>query len=187
MTLLYSGLALFFAIHILPTLGGIRGRMVALLGEKAWKLVYTVIAVLAIVLIVKGWKAAPFESVYAPPDWGRHAPFALMLPVIYLLIGRRIGTNLKRFTAHPMLWAIVLWAAGHLLANGDLRSVALFGSFAAYALFAMWWLGVRDKAAVATERWPWSSEFRAGAATIAVYAVFVAAHGWISGVPLLTR
>lgn len=184
MNLLYYGLALFFAIHILPTLGGLRGRLVAVLGERAWKILYTVIAAVAIVIIVKGWKAAPFEQVYSPPDWGRYAPFVLMLPVIYLLIGRRIGTNLKRFTAHPMLWAVVLWAASHLLSNGDLRSVVLFGSFAAYSLFAMWWLGVRGKAAVAEQTWPWSSEFRAGAASIAVYVMFVAVHGWISGVAL---
>lgn len=184
MTLLYSGLALFIGVHVLPTLGGLRGRLVALLGEGSWKIVHSIVSLAAIVLMVKGWKSAPFEVVYTPPDWGRHAPFVLMLPVIYLLIGRRIGTNLKRFTAHPMLWAIVLWAAGHLLANGDLRSVVLFGGFAAYSLFAMWWLGVRGKAAVATERWPWSSEFYAGTATLAVYAVLVAAHGWISGVAL---
>ena len=184
MNLLYYGLALFLAIHILPTLGGLRGRLVALLGERTWKIAYTVIAAIAIVLIVKGWKAAPYEAVYSPPDWGRLAPFVLMLPVLYLLIGRRIGTNLKRFTAHPMLWAVVLWAASHLLANGELRSVALFGSFGGYALFAMWWLGARGKSAVATERWPWSSEFRAGAVTLAVYTVVLAAHGWISGVAL---
>jgi uncharacterized membrane protein len=184
MNTLYLGLALFFGIHILPTLGGLRDRLVPVLGERTWKIVYTVIAAVAIVLIVQGWKRAPFELVYAPPDWGRHAPFVLMLPVIYLLIGRRIGTNLKRFTAHPMLWAVVLWAASHLLANGELRSVALFGSFAAYSLFAMWWLDRRGKAKVATESWPWSSEFRAGTVTLAVYAALIAAHGWISGVAL---
>ena len=184
MNLLYSGLALFLAIHILPTLGGLRGRLVALLSERPWKMFHAAVSVLGIVLIVRGWKAAPYEAVYSPPDWGRHVPFLLMLPVVYLLIGRRIGTNLKRFTAHPMLWAVVLWAASHLLANGDLRSVVLFGSVGGYSLFAMWWLGRRGKAKVATESWPWSSEFRAGAVTIAVYAVLVSVHGWIAGVAL---
>lgn len=184
MNLLYYGLALFIAIHVLPTLGGLRGRLVATLGERPWKVVHTVVSALGIVLMVQGWKAAPFEVVYEPPAWGRFAPFVLMLPVLYLLIGRRIGTNLKRFTAHPMLWAIVLWAASHLLANGDLRSVVLFGGIGGYSLFAMWWLGARGKATVAEQTWPWSSEFRAGAVTLAVYAMLLAVHGWISGVPL---
>lgn len=185
MTMLYSGLALFIAIHILPTLGGLRGRLVARVGENGWKMSHRLITVVAIVLMVLGWKRAPFELVYLPPAWASYAPFVLMLPALYLLIGRRIGTNLKRFTAHPMLWAIVLWAGSHLLANGDLRAVVLFGGFAGYALFAMWWQSARGKAKVATERWPWSSEFRAGAVTLAVYAVLVAVHGWISGIALV--
>jgi len=185
MTMLCSGLALFLAIHILPTLGGLRGRVVALTGEPGWKAIHSLVAVGAILLIVFGWRRAPSELLFLPPSWARSAPFVLMLPALYLLIGRRIGTNLKRFTAHPMLWAIVLWAGSHLLANGEQRSVVLFGGFAAYALFAMWSQGARGVAKVATERWPWSSEFRAGAVTLAVYAVLVAAHGWISGAALV--
>ena len=171
MTMLYLGVALFISIHVLPTLGGLRGRLVARVGENGWKMTHSLITVGAIVLMVLGWQRAPFELVYLPPAWAHYAPFVLMFPVLYLLIGRRIGTNLKRFTAHPMLWGVALWAGGHLLANGDLRSVVLFGGFLAYALFAMWWQNARGKAKVATERWPWSSEFRAGAVTLAVYAV----------------
>jgi uncharacterized membrane protein len=184
MNLIYAGLALFFAIHVLPTLGGVRAACVAALGERPWKAIHSLVSVGAAVLIVLGWKRAPYEALYDPPAWGRLVPFVVMLPVLYLLIGRRIGTNLKRFTAHPMLWGIVLWGGSHLLANGDLRSVVVFGGFVAYSLFAMWWLGARGKALVATETWPWSSEFRAAAATLAVYAVLLAAHGWISGVAL---
>jgi uncharacterized membrane protein len=184
MTLLLSGLALFVAIHVLPTIGGTRAALVARLGEMPWKLVHSLVTVAALVLIVLGWKRAPTDLIYAPPDWGRAAVFVLMLPVLYLLIGRRIGTNLKRFTAHPMLWAIVLWAAAHLLANGERRAVLLFGAFAAYGLFAMWSQDRRGVAKRATESWPWSSEFRAFAVTIAVYAALVAAHQWLSGVRL---
>lgn len=185
MTLLYAGLGLFLAIHVLPTLGGLRTRFVAALGEQAWKLVHSAVSAAGIVLIVLGWRRAPLDVLYEPPAWGRAAVFILMLPVLYLLIGRRIGTNLKRFTAHPMLWALTLWAGAHLLANGEMRAVVLFGTLGAYALFAMWSQESRGVAKRATERWPWSSEFRAGAATIAVYAVLVAAHRWIGGVALL--
>jgi uncharacterized membrane protein len=184
MNLLYAGLGLFVAIHVLPTLGSTRTALVAQLGEQPWKIVHSLVTVAAVVLMVLGWKAAPYEALYQPPAWGRAAAFVLMLPVLYLLIGRRIGTNLKRFTAHPMLWAVVLWAGAHLLANGDRRSIVLFGGLAAYALFAMWSQERRGVAKRATERWPWSSEFRAFAATIAVYAVLLAAHEWLSGVPL---
>lgn len=184
MELLIAGLALFIAIHVVPTLGGIREALVARLGEQPWKLVHTAITVGAIVLIVLGWKRSPYEVVYEPPAWGRHLTMLLMFVVFWLLVGRRMGSNLKRWTAHPMLWGVVLWAGAHLLANGDRRSLVLFGTMAGYSLFAMWWQEKRGKARKATEVWPMRSEFYAFCATLAVYVVFVAAHRWISGVSL---
>lgn len=184
MELLYAGLALFIAIHVVPTLGDLRAGLVARLGEDPWKMVHTLITVGAIVLIVLGWKRSPFEVVYQPPAWGRHATMLLMFVVFYLLVGRRMGSNLKRWTAHPMLWGVVLWAVAHLLANGDKRSLVLFSTMAAYSLFAMWWQNARGKARKATEVWPMKSEFYAFSATLAVYVVFVAAHRWIAGVSL---
>lgn len=185
MTMLYLGLVLFLAIHILPTLGGLRGQLVRRVGENGWKSIHSLITVGAIVLMVLGWRQGSLEVVYAPPAWGRNAAFVLMLPVLYLLIGRRIGTNLKRHTAHPMLWAVALWAGAHLLANGELRAAVLFGGLGGYALFAMWWQNARGVAKTATQTWPWSSEFRALAVTLAVYAALVAVHRWVAGVALV--
>jgi len=184
MELLYAGLALFIAIHVAPILGGTRAALVARLGEGPWKLAHTLVSIGAIVLIVMGWKRSPFEVVYDPPAWGRHVTMLLMFVVFYLLIGRRMGSNLKRWTAHPMLWGVVLWAAAHLLANGDRRSVVLFGTLAAYSLFAMWSQDRRGVAKRATEVWPIRSEFYAFCATLGIYVVFLAAHRWIAGVSL---
>lgn len=184
MELLYAGLALFIAIHVIPTVGGIRAGLVARFGENRWKMLHSLISVGAIVLIVAGWKRSGFVAVYEPPAWGRHLTMALMFVVLYLLVGRRMGSNLKRWTANPMLWGIVLWAIAHLLANGDQRSLVLFGTLGAYSLFAMWWQGVRGKAQRATEVWPLRSEFYAFCATLGVYVVLIAAHGWFTGVPL---
>ena len=188
MELLYAGLALFVAIHVVPTLGGTREALVARLGEGAWKVVHSLVTVGAIVVIVMGWRRSAWEGglelVYAPPAWGRHLTMLLMFVVFWLLVGRRMGSNLKRWTAHPMLWGVALWGAAHLLANGERRSLVLFGGFIAYSLFAMWWQERRGKARKATEVWPIRSEFYAFTATLAVYAAFLAAHGWIAGVPL---
>lgn len=189
MELLYAGIALFVAIHVLPTLFGLRERAVAALGENLWKSLYSLITVGAIVLMVMGWQrsalAGGLELAYLPPAWGRHLTMVLMFASFWLLVGRRMGSNLKRFTAHPMLWGIVLWAGAHLLANGEQRSLVLFGSLGAYALFAMWWQGRRGKASKATQAWPLKSEFYAFSVTLAVYTFFLSIHGWIAGVPLL--
>lgn len=189
MALLIVGIASFVAIHVLPTLGGTRAALVGRIGERPWKMMHALISFAAIVVIVFGWKRSAAEGgldlVYAPPVWGRHATMLLMFVVFWLLVGRRMGSNLKRWTAHPMLWGVVLWAGAHLLANGERRSLLLFGSFAAYSLFAMWWQNRRGKAAKATEVWPMRSEFYAFCATLAVYLVFLAAHRWVAGVALL--
>jgi uncharacterized membrane protein len=185
MELLIAGLASFIAIHVVPTLGGVREALVARLGEQTWKIVHSLVSVGAIVLIVLGWRQSPFVVVYEPPAWGRHLTMLLMFVALYLLVGRRMGSNLKRWTAHPMLWGVVLWAAAHLLANGDLRSLTLFSTLAAYSLFAMWWQDVRGKARKATEVWPIKSEFYAFCATLGVYVLIVAGHRWIAGVALV--
>ena len=183
MTLLALGLALFVAIHVLPTFGGLRANAVAGLGAKGWKLIHTAVSLGAVALIVLGWKQAATEPVYAPPAWGRSAALLFMLPVLYLLIGRRSGSGINRVTKHPMLWAVVLWAAAHLLAHGERRALVLFGGFAAYALFAMWSQESRGVGALAIAPVPLAAELRTGAIVIVAYAVIAFLHG-LAGLPL---
>jgi uncharacterized membrane protein len=131
-----------------------------------------------------GWRRAPMVPVYAPPEWGHWLPRTLMLPALMLLAAAYIPSNVKRFTRHPMLWGTVLWAVAHLVANGDGRSLLLFGTFGAWALFDMWSANRRG-AALRDQPLRLRYELAVIAAGIAAYALLARFHGSLFGVPVM--
>jgi uncharacterized membrane protein len=110
------GLVLFFGVHLISTKRQLRASFVAAMGEGFYKAVYGVMSLVGLVLIA--WGFAAYRK-------------AGMIEVAASYIRGRIYVALK----HPMLAGIKLWAAAHLLANGDLGSIILFGSFLAWAVF----------------------------------------------------
>jgi uncharacterized membrane protein len=135
---LIAGLALFLGVHVFSSLRSARGRLVAKLGEGPYKGVYALLSLAGFGLIVAGMGQAPSIDLWDPPAWGRYAAIWFMPFALILLAAAFIPGNLKRSTAHPMLWAVTLWALVHLLANGDLAGLLLFGGFGLYGLYAMW-------------------------------------------------
>jgi uncharacterized membrane protein len=139
MTLLILGLALFLGAHLFTILRQPRAAAIGRLGEGGYKAAYSVVSVIGLVLIAYGfgvYRAGGWISVWNPPVWTRHLALLVNLPVFILLaVGRRPGW-LKSVTKHPMLLAVKLWATAHLLANGDLGSMLLFGGFLAWAVLA---------------------------------------------------
>lgn len=139
MVLLIAGLVLFLGVHSVSIVdAGWRNRMAARLGEVPWKAAYGLIALLGLVLIVIGYGDAR-QSVdpivlYQPPTWMRHINLLLMVPVFVLLLAAYLPGRIQRATRHPMLLAVKLWAVAHLLANGSLADLLLFGSFLVWAI-----------------------------------------------------
>lgn len=137
MSVLIIGLVLFLGVHSLvivsPTL---RTRAAHRIGEHAWKGLYSLISLAGFVLICYGFGLARQAPVvlYTPPAWLRHVTFLLMLPVFPLIIAAYLPGRIKTAAKHPMLVAIKLWAFAHLLANGRLADVLLFGGFLAWAV-----------------------------------------------------
>ncbi|MBI3527093.1 MAG: NnrU family protein [Betaproteobacteria bacterium] len=138
MSWLIAGLALFLGVHVFTSLRSARERLIAKLGEGPYKGLYSLLSLAGFGLIVAGMSKAPPIELWDPPAWGRYAAIWFMPFALILLVAAFIPGNLKRFTAHPMLWSIALWALVHLLANGDLAGLLLFGGFGLYALYAMW-------------------------------------------------
>ena len=136
--LMILGLVLFLGVHVLTTRRGLRARLVAAWGEGGYKGGYSLVSLLGLVLIVWGfadYRAAGVWQVWHPPAALKHVATALMLPAVILVVASYIRGRIYTTLKHPMLAGVKLWAAAHLLANGDLGSIILFGAFLAWAVF----------------------------------------------------
>ena len=116
MNFLILGIVLFFAMHLVPAVPGLRGRLITLLGEVGYKAAYSLVSLAGMVLMVYGFSQAPVEPVYVPPAWGRDVVFVVMALSFVLLAAGDMKSNVKRFTRHPMLWGIVIAVA--VIASG---------------------------------------------------------------------
>jgi len=137
MTLLVLGLCLFIAIHLFPAFQAQRLSLIERFGELKYKGVFALVSIASFALILIGKGGAPFVEVWQPPQILAFVTKLLMLPTMILLVAAYIPSNFKRKIRHPMLMAVKVWALGHLLINGDLASIILFGSFLVFAILAM--------------------------------------------------
>jgi uncharacterized membrane protein len=132
------GLMLFFGVHTLTTRRELRARFIASMGEGGYKIFYSLASVAGLALITWGfaeYRATGWIDVWNPPKAFKHITVGLMLPAVIMVVASYIRGRIYTTLKHPMLTGIKLWAAAHLLANGDLGSIILFGSFLAWAVF----------------------------------------------------
>jgi len=132
------GLFLFLGVHTLTTQRELRARCIASMGEGRYKIIYALVSALGLALIVWGfahYRATEWVHIWTPPKSLRHLNVLLMLPAVILVVASYIRGRIYVTLKHPMLAGVKLWALGHLLANGDLGGIILFGSFLAWAVF----------------------------------------------------
>jgi uncharacterized membrane protein len=132
------GLVVFLGAHTLTTQRELRARLIGSIGEAGYKAGYAVVSLVGLVLIVWGfahYRAAGLWPVWSPPTALKHLNTALMLPAVILVVAAYIRGRIYTAVKHPMLSGVKLWAFGHLLANGDLGGIILFGSFLGWAVF----------------------------------------------------
>jgi uncharacterized membrane protein len=138
LSVMILGLVLFLGVHTLSMQRDLRAKIIASTGESGYKIGYALISLAGLVLIVWGfahYRAAGMWNVWTPPTVLKHIAVALMLPAVILVVASYIRGRIYTTLKHPMLAGVKLWAAAHLLANGDLGSIILFGSFLAWAVF----------------------------------------------------
>ncbi|PZO20144.1 MAG: NnrU family protein [Burkholderiales bacterium] len=190
MLLLILGLVLFLGVHSVSIVSADgRNRLVKQMGEGPWKGLYSLVSLAGFVLIVVGYGAAREAPVllYTLPNGFRHLAAVLMLPVFVLLLAAYLPGRIKSAAKHPMLLAVKLWALAHLLANGTLADVLLFGSFLAWAVVDR--ISVKRRTAAGLLRpgpvLPGSKANDAIALVggLGLYVLFVVwAHAWLIGV-----
>lgn len=150
MTVLIAGLILFLGVHSVRIFAeGWRSAQIARLGLGAYKGIYSVVSALGLVLIVVGYGQARSAPVplWDPPLWSRHVSALLVLFAFVLLAAAYVPRNrIKATVGHPMILGVKIWAAGHLLANGTLADLLLFGGFLLWAVFDFRAARARDRA-----------------------------------------
>jgi uncharacterized membrane protein len=188
MTTLVAGLILFLGVHSVRIFAEPwRVRTIARIGEKPWKAVYSLISIAGFVLLVWGYGLARQQGVvlFEPPVFMRHLTSLLMLVSFVLLAAAKVpGNHIKARLGHPMIIGVKVWAFAHLLANGRLSDVVLFGAFLAWAVADFIAARKRDRAAGTV--YPPGDELRTVLTVVAgvvAWAVFVAGlHLWLIGV-----
>jgi uncharacterized membrane protein len=140
MLVMVIGLVVFFAMHVVPANAELRNCLTARFGETGYKAVFSIVSLIGLVLIVVGFAKLQMHpgkdpQLWVPPLWSRHIALALMLPAMIALVAAYVPSHIHSVLKHPMLVAIKIWALAHLLANGDLAALILFGSFLAFAVY----------------------------------------------------
>ena len=183
MTILVLGLVVFFAIHLVRIAApGFRAAQIAA-NEKRWKGIYSVVSLVGVALIIWGWHLYRPEApeVYSPPEWGRHVtPLLVLIAFILAAAANAPAGYIRYYLKHPFLTGVILWSAGHLLANGDAASLLVFGAFLVYSIVDLVAVIPRGDPARAVVR-P-RSDIIAVVAGVVVFAVFgFWLHEWLFG------
>ncbi len=139
MLVLILGIVIFLGVHVLATFREGRADVIARIGLGPYKVAYSVLAFVGLALIIWGfsrYRAEGLIPVWNPPVWTRHLTITLMwFAFVALACVNPAPGRIRGWLRHPMLVAIKIWALAHLLANGDLGGIVLFGSFLAFAVF----------------------------------------------------
>ncbi|HWV55037.1 NnrU family protein [Pseudorhodoplanes sp.] len=187
---LVFGLIVFFVPHVFVTRRDARARLIARIGEGPYKIAFSILSAIGIILIAYGfarYRANEWVNLWYPPVWARHLALQLNWLAIVCIVAAYIPGNIKRVLKHPMLVGVKIWALAHLIANGDLGSVILFGSILAWAVFDRISLKRRsDQGTPDTRNGGWPADVVALVVGTVIYAAIVLlVHPLIIGVPVL--
>lgn len=191
MTQLLSGLVLFIGVHSISVVAWRwRDRVVERMGLAPWQGVFALISITGLVLVVMGYSElrGRTEVLYLLPRWVHAVSTTLMLPVFPLLLGAYLPGGIKAATRHPMLVAVKLWAFAHLLANGSLADVLLFGTILAWAVAVRISLKRRPARRIASAPpGPWNDVIAVVGGLVLYGLMLNGGPAWLIGMPLVLR
>ena len=192
MLLLIVGLALFLGTHAFTMARGPRAALIDRVGEGPYKIGYSLVALAGLILTGIGYgqyRAHGYIEVWSPPVWTRHLALLLVLLAFISFAAAYLPGRIKARLKHPMLLGVKIWATAHLLANGDLGSIILFGSFLGWAVYARIAAKKREAAGgitrvgMADRGWA-NDAIAVGLGTVLYLALAYVFHPAIIGVPV---
>jgi len=184
--LLIAGLVLWSTVHFFPAVAvQTRTNLISRYGQPSYKGLFAVLIICSIVLMVYGWRHVAPVAVYQPPEWGRAVAYVLVFFTFLLFVAAKRLTNIKRLLRHPQLTGVTLWSIGHLLANGDNRSLVLFAGIGVWALLEIGFINRRTGAWIKPEPVPLRRDIITVAIGVILYLVVLALHPYLSGTKLI--
>ncbi|MEX2321541.1 MAG: NnrU family protein [Saccharospirillum sp.] len=189
MIALVVGLVIFLGIHSTPMLAPQwRESMIRQMGRMPWKALYSLVSLMGFGLIIWGYGMARLDPVWVwfAPGWTRHLSALLMIPAFIFLAAAYVpGNRIKARLGHPMVLAVKTWAIAHLIANGTLADILLFGGFLAWAV--AYFIYARRKDRANNTQYPVNGlkcDIIAVVGGLIGYAIFAFwAHQWLIGIP----
>ncbi len=183
MKLLILGLLVWSGVHFIPSLAQpVKAKWKSSLGSTGYQLSFAAVVVLSLILIIFGWRSIVPSTLYTPSEITR--PIAIILMVLaFLLFGASHHvTRIKQFIRHPQLTSVMVWAFAHLLANGDDRSIILFGGMGLWALLEIFAINRREGLWKKGDIPTWPVEFKGVIISLVIFIVAAVAHPYIAGV-----
>lgn len=196
--------ALFLGIHLIPMEPAWRAAVVGRLGENGYRIAFSVVGLVSFIGAIVAYRYAPHLPLWPSPPAARALTVILMLPAALCFASAKGVPWFKRVVRHPMLWGIGLLGIAHLLSNGEVPGLILFGGFALFGFGWQWLTDRRDALAdpagwAETERttsfWPFAKWHEASAAApitirplvigAAVYVVLILVHPWLFGAAVI--
>ena len=186
MIFLIAGLLLWSAIHFFPALAvQTRANLITRYGQPSYKGFFALLIICSIVLMVYGWRSVDAMLIYQPFAWSKGAAYVLVLLTFILFVAAKRRTNIKRILHHPQLCGVILWSIGHLLANGDHRSLILFAGIGVWALLEIILINRRAGAWAKPEPVPVRSDLITVVIGTILYLVVLKLHPYLSGATLI--
>jgi uncharacterized membrane protein len=179
MILLILGLILWSASHLFKRL--LHDRRAAM--GDAGKGVVALASLAGIVLMVIGYRAAPYVEVWSPPAFLTHVNNLLMVVAVFLLgVGNAWGV-VRTKLRHPMLGAVKVWALAHLLVNGDVASIVLFSGMLAWAVISLIMINKAEGVWLRPEIGPFRNDVIYGVVSLLIFAAITYVHTWLGVSP----
>jgi uncharacterized membrane protein len=193
LNILILGLAVFLATHVFVSFREARASVIERVGLPLYRSLFAIVSLVGLALIIWGYaqyRAHGLVQLWSPPVFTRHITIGLVFFAVVFVVAAFFPSHIKARLRHPMLAGVKTWALAHLLSNGDLGSILLFGTFLAWGVYARIAAKRRGDIGAAAKPAPqgWTNDVVVVVLGVAIFlALGFWFHPYVVGVPVFGR